>query len=178
MGQRSPIATDRSFDVLGPLRVVIDGLDVTPRAPKERGLLALFVVQPGQVVSADRIIDELWPELPVEQAKRVLWVRMSGVRKALQRAGSASLLELAAPGYRLGGNATRGDAQRFMADVAAAGAQRAGGDVGGSVATLRHALGLWRGEPLADAQGCVSLELEASRLAELRLDALEDLLDA
>src|SRR3954452_21806974 len=127
MGQRSPTAADRSFDVLGPLRVVIDGVDVTPRAPKERSLLALFVVQPGQVVSADRLIDELWPELPVEQAKRVLWVRISGLRKLLQRAGSGSLLELAAPGYRLAVDAAEVDARRFMAQVAAARAQRAGG---------------------------------------------------
>src|SRR3954463_1311540 len=113
MGQPSPLGADRAFDVLGPLRVVIDGVDVTPRVPKERGLLALFVVQPGQVVSADRIIDELRPELPGEQGRRGVSGGGAGVRKRLQRAGSASLLELAAPGYRLAVDAAEVDAQRF-----------------------------------------------------------------
>jgi predicted ATPase/DNA-binding SARP family transcriptional activator len=172
----APVA--RTFDVLGPLRVLIDGVDVTPRAPKERSLLALLLVQPGGVVSADRIIDELWAKLPIEQARRVLWVRVSGLRKLLDRAGAASLLELVAPGYRLAVNADEIDAQRFRTLVAAARGQRERGEVSDAAESLHRALALWRGEPLADAQGCLGLEAEADRLAEARLDAVEDWIDA
>ena len=90
-----------AFDVLGPLRVIVDDVDVTPQAPKERSLLAMLVLQAGRVVRADRLIDELWSNLPVEQARRVLWVRVSGLRKLLNRAGPPSMLEFVAPGYRL-----------------------------------------------------------------------------
>src|SRR5262245_3979687 len=109
--------TARSFDLLGPLRVLIDGVEVTPRAPKERSLLALLLVEAGHVVSADRIIDELWANLPVEQARRVLWVRVSGLRKLLDRVGAAALLEHIAPGYRLAVEPDDIDARRFLALV-------------------------------------------------------------
>jgi DNA-binding SARP family transcriptional activator len=44
--------------------------------------------------------------------------------------------------------------------------------------TFRRALALWRGEPLADAQGCLSLEAESARLTDARLDATEEWIDA
>ncbi len=87
--------------VLGPLEVVIDGVDVTPAAPKERALLALLVIRRGRVVGADRLMEELWPTLAVDRARRVLQVRVAAVRKLLGTAGAAPLLELVAPGYRL-----------------------------------------------------------------------------
>ena len=50
---------------LGPLSGVIDGVDVTPHAEKERALLAMLVINHGRVVSADRLMEELWPDLTV-----------------------------------------------------------------------------------------------------------------
>ena len=87
--------------VLGPLSVVIDGVDVTPAAPKERALLALLVINHGVVVSADRLMEELWPNLAADRARRVLQVRVAAVRKMLGTADAAHLLELVPPGYRL-----------------------------------------------------------------------------
>ncbi len=73
--------------VLGPLEVVVNGSDVTPRAPKERALLSLLILRGGQVVSADRLIEELWPELSVDGARHVLQVRIASIRKSLRAAG-------------------------------------------------------------------------------------------
>ena len=167
-----------AFDFLGPLCGRIDGIDVTPRAPKERSLLAMLVVQPGRVVSADHLIDQLWANLPVERARKVLWVRVSNLRKLLSTARAASLLEQVAPGYRLAITANDVDAHRFFAFVADARRHRARGDIVAAAGTLRQALALWRGEALADAQGCFALEAEAARLTEARLDATEDWVDA
>jgi predicted ATPase/DNA-binding SARP family transcriptional activator len=158
--------------------VIVDDVDVTPHAPKERSLLAMLVLQPGHVVRADRMVDELWSNLPVEQARRVLWVRVSGLRKLLNRARAPSLLEFVAPGYRLAINANDVDAQRFLALVGDGRGQRERGDIGAAAETFRRALALWRGEPLADAQGCLSLEAESARLTDARLDATEDWIDA
>ena len=169
---------DCSFGVLGPMRVLVDGVDVTPRAPKERSLMALLVLEPGQVVSADRLIDELWSGLAVERARRVLWVRVSGLRKLFGTAAGLSLLQYAAPGYRLAVEPEDVDAHRFFSLVGAARLQRERGEVSAAAETLRRALAIWRGEALHDAQGCCALESEAARLTDAWLDAIEEWIDA
>ncbi len=76
--------------VLGPLEVLIDGVDVTPPAPKERALLGLLVIRHGRVVGADQLMEELWPTLAADRARRVLQVRVAALRKLLSTAGAAS----------------------------------------------------------------------------------------
>jgi DNA-binding SARP family transcriptional activator/pimeloyl-ACP methyl ester carboxylesterase len=167
-----------AFGVLGPLSGVIDGVDVTPGAQKERALLAMLIINRGRVVSADRLIDELWPDLSVDRARHVLQVRVAAVRKMLSAANAASLLELVAPGYQLAVAADDIDEHRFLTLVERARGQAEAADPAGAAASLREALALWRGEPLADVQVCMSLEAESARLHEARLSAIEDRIDA
>ena len=169
---------DVAVRVLGPLEVVIDGVDVTPPAPKERALLALLVIRRGRVVGADRLMEELWPELPADRARRVLQVRVAAVRKLLGTADAAGLLELVAPGYRLAIADDVVDEHHFFELVEQARGRAAVGDPAQASAMLREALSLWRGVPLADVQACVRVEAEAARLAEARLGAIEDRIDA
>ena len=169
---------DVAVRVLGPLEVLIDGVDVTPPAPKERALLGLLVVRRGRVVGADQLMEELWPTLAADRARRVLQVRVAALRKLLSTAGAAPLLELVAPGYRLAIADEDVDEYRFLELVERARSHAAAGDPTRASATLRDALGLWRGQPLADVQTCVSLEAEAARLNDERLDAIEDRIDA
>jgi DNA-binding SARP family transcriptional activator/pimeloyl-ACP methyl ester carboxylesterase len=164
--------------VLGPLQVVINGVDVTPPAPKERALLALLVIKHGRVVGADRLMEELWPSLAADRARRVLQVRVAAVRKLLGAADAAPLLELVSPGYRLALADHDIDEHRFFELVEQARGEAGAGDSAGAATTLREALALWRGEPLADVQACMSLEAEAARLGEARLGAMEDRIEA
>jgi DNA-binding SARP family transcriptional activator/pimeloyl-ACP methyl ester carboxylesterase len=166
------------FRVLGPLSAVIDGMDVTPRARKERALLALLIINHGRVVSADRLMDELWPDLTADRARRSLQVRVAAVRKVLSLANASSLLELAAPGYQLAIAADDIDEHRFVTLVEQARGQANAADPAAAAASLREALALWRGDPLADVQVCTSLEAESARLDEARLGAIEDRIDA
>jgi DNA-binding SARP family transcriptional activator/pimeloyl-ACP methyl ester carboxylesterase/class 3 adenylate cyclase len=172
------VVVEVAFRVLGPLSAVIEGLDVTPAAPKDRALLALLLVNHGQAVSADRLMGELWPDLAADRARRALQVRVAAVRKMLGAAGAASLLELVPPGYRLAAADDGIDEHRFFGFVEQARGRTHAADPAGAAALLRKALGLWRGEPLADVQVCVSLEAEAARLNEARLGAIEDRIDA
>jgi DNA-binding SARP family transcriptional activator/pimeloyl-ACP methyl ester carboxylesterase len=172
------VVVEALLSVLGPLSVVIEGVDVTPLAPKERALLALLIINHGRVVSSSRLMEELWPDLGVDRARRVLQVRVAAVRKMLGAANAAPLLQLVAPGYRLAVAPDDIDEHRFHTLVEQARGRAHAADPVRSAALLREALGLWRGEPLEDVQVCVSLEAEAARLNEARLGAIEDRIDA
>ncbi len=157
---------------------MVDDVDVTPQAPKSRSLVALLAVQAGEVVSSDRLIDELWPDLDVERARRVLWVRIAELRAALRKAGAADVLVSVPPGYRLDLGPEGLDSARFVAGVRCAATLRAGGEHAAAARVLGDALALWRGPVLADAQGCLALETEARRLTDAFVDASEDWIDA
>ncbi|MET8047375.1 BTAD domain-containing putative transcriptional regulator [Streptosporangium sp. NPDC005286] len=155
------------FGVLGPLAVTTDtGEPVTVPGVKVRALLADLLANRNRVVSADRLIDDLWGDDPPANAAGALQVRVSQLRKALNDAesGARDLVESRPPGYLLRATA---DADRF-AELAAA----------GDPVHLTEALGLWRGEPYADFADEEYVHAEAIRLAEQRLVVLERLADA
>ncbi|MDZ5441687.1 BTAD domain-containing putative transcriptional regulator [Micromonospora sp. 4G57] len=155
------------FGVLGPLAVTTDaGEPVTVPGVKVRALLADLLANRNQVVSADRLIDDLWGDDPPANPAGALQVRVSQLRKALNDAepGARDLVESRPPGYLLRATA---DADRF-AELAAA----------GDVARLTEALGLWRGEPYADFADSEYVRAETIRLTEQRLAVLERLADA
>src|SRR5205823_307239 len=103
-----------------------------------------------------------------------------GIRKRLERArpGAGAVVQSAPAGYRLETNPNVVDAEEFRQLVGEARVRRDVSDPAGAAMVLREALALWRGEPLADAHDSVALEAEAARLAEARLDAIEDWADA
>ena len=164
--------------LLGPLEATIDGVDVTPRAPKERALLALLIVNHGQVVSADRLVDELWPTLDADHGRRVLQVRVAALRKILRGANAASLLEFVPPGYRLAVAAEDVDTHQFTLLIERAHRSLRSGDPTGAAATFQEALGLWRSQPFEDMHATIGLQVRADRLAEQRLGVIEDWIEA
>ena len=48
------------FRLLGPLEVWVEGRLLPIRGAKERALLAILLLDANQLVSTDRLIDELW----------------------------------------------------------------------------------------------------------------------
>jgi hypothetical protein len=58
------------FRILGPLEVLDDGRPVALPGGRGRALLALLILHAGEVVSADRLIDELWGESPRRRRPR------------------------------------------------------------------------------------------------------------
>ena len=71
------------FCVLGPVRVMAGGMEVSTGPPKQRSLLALLLIHANEVVSVDRIVEALWDE-PPRSASKVVQVYVSGLRKALE----------------------------------------------------------------------------------------------
>jgi DNA-binding SARP family transcriptional activator len=157
------------FRILGPLEVQ-DGGRIALGGQKQRALLGALVVHAGEVVSTDRLLDELWGEHPPRTATTSLQNMVSQLRKLL----GADVLVTRPPGYVLQVERDQIDAARFEHLVADARAT----PPGERSRLLREALALWRGPPLADLEFERFAEAEVRRLEELRLDALEERIDA
>jgi DNA-binding SARP family transcriptional activator/class 3 adenylate cyclase len=166
-------------DVLGPLVVRHRGEVVELRAARERQVVAVLAAHHGQVVTVERLADEIWDGALAETAVAGLRVHVSRLRKTLGAAGIGSVLQTEGSGYvlRLGDDRAI-DATRF-AELAADGRARLQtGDPEGAVASLRAALALWRGPVLPDVPAMPSVTALRLRLEEQRLVAIEDRLDA
>src|SRR5207237_9463904 len=61
---RSEGGRDMEFRLLGPLEVRKHGREVAVAGAKQRALLAMLLVHAGEVVSRDRLIEELWRDRP------------------------------------------------------------------------------------------------------------------
>ncbi|HKN49438.1 MAG TPA: BTAD domain-containing putative transcriptional regulator, partial [Actinomycetota bacterium] len=166
------------FRILGPLEVVHDGRPVALGGTRERAVLALLLLSPNRIVSAERLAEDLWGDNPPERGIHSLRVFVSRLRKALREAGSDELVVTQAPGYLVHLDPADLDAARFERLVASARDQRRQGAHDQAAATLREALGLWRGPALADVADAPLARAEAARLEEIRQAALEERIEA
>ncbi|MFJ9823439.1 ATP-binding protein [Streptomyces sp. NPDC101160] len=163
------------FGILGQTRAWHDdGTEAPLGGPARRALLALLLVRPGAVVSADRLAEEIDPGGAL--SAHALQSQVSRLRTAL---GAAAAIERAGAGYRIVLPDEDGvDACRFERLAAEGRAALADGDAVRAGALLREGLGLWRGPALDEVAGSESVRAAAVRLEELRLAALEDRYEA
>jgi YVTN family beta-propeller protein len=162
------------FRILGALEVVDDDRPLTLGAPKQRAVLAVLLLHRGEVVSIDRLVDELWGQHPPSSATKAVQVYVSNLRKALGN----GLLVTRGRGYALEAEGGQLDADQFQARATEGSDALAEGDAQLASARLREALALWRGPALADFAYEPFAQGEAARLEEERLAALEDRIDA
>lgn len=162
------------FFVLGPLEVRADGRAVELRGGKLRALLVVLLLNAGEVVSSDGLIDALWGEQPPASAANSVRIYVSQLRKLL---GEGRLLTRST-GYMLHVEPDDLDANRFEQLVVEARAHRAAGDPAPAAHALAEALALWRGPPLADVAYKQFAQAEIARLEELRLAAVEERVEA
>ena len=160
------------FSVLGPLEVSGQDGPLPLRGPKQRIVLAHLVLGANKVVSAEHLIDALWGEDLPDDPKSTLQVYVSRLRSVL---GSESV-EARAPGYLLRAEREEVDVLRFEDLLAEA--RGNGSEPRETDRILTEALKLWRGPALADLTDQPSLSGEIARLEELRLQALEERIDA
>jgi DNA-binding SARP family transcriptional activator/tetratricopeptide (TPR) repeat protein len=149
---------------------------------KQRALLAVLLLHANEVVSRDRLIDELWGDVPPKSAADIVRVFVSRLRKALEphAAGNGAyrILQTRPAGYVLAVEADQLDVQIFESRLAEAGHLRATGDSAAAAEFFREALTLWRGPPLADFTYEPFAQSEIARLEELRLAVVEERIDA
>jgi DNA-binding SARP family transcriptional activator len=166
------------ISVLGPLEVTRGGIAIPLGAPKLRALLLSLVLDLGRVVSADRLVTELWPEEPPPQPMVSLRSYVSNLRRLLRDPGGEPVIVTRSGGYLLDLPPETVDAHRFEQGVRDARAALAAAAPSDALLLLTEALSLWRGEPLADIAGEPFARPTVTKLEELRLGAMEDRFDA
>jgi DNA-binding SARP family transcriptional activator len=159
------------FRILGPLEVVDGERPITLKGSRLRALLVLLLTSANEVLSVDRLIDELWGARPPRAAGNALQYHVSQLRKAL---APVDLIETREPGYTIRVGADQLDLLRFEQLVAEA----QNHPPENAARILRLALGLWRGPALADLIREPFAQAEIRRLEELHLGALERRIDA
>ena len=162
------------FRILGPLEVC-DGEEIVDLGrPQQRALLALLLICAGEVSSRDWLVGELWGDDPPAKAANTLQVYISHLRKIL----GATVIQTKSHGYafELGENGF--DLSQFERHFANGANLYRNGDALAASEALKDALGLWRGEPLADFVDQPFAQSAIARLEELRLAAVELCIDA
>lgn len=173
-GTLTPPSVAVSARVLGPLCLERDGIEVSIGGPQHLTSLALLLVNAGESVSTAMLEAVLWDEPPGSAKKRIQNLLVD-LRRAL--AGTGIRVETTPGGYRL-------DAPEGAIDAAAAETLISAARLFVDVADLerarecfRDAVALWRGPSLDGFRDRAFAEHEASRLDELRLEAVEELND-
>jgi predicted ATPase/DNA-binding SARP family transcriptional activator len=157
------------------VRVLVDGSPVDVGGLRAEVLLALLSVRVNAPVSSDALIDELWAGEPPDGAATTLRSYVSRLRSAL---GPAASIQRLTSGYVLGVPAEAIDVTRFETLSRAGRELRQRGRHRRAASVLANALQLWRGEAFAGLPLEGLLGVEAVRLHELRLNVLEERLEA
>ena len=165
------------FRILGPLQVCEGGAPLSLGGERQRTLLAILLLDANQVVSGDRLREELWHGNPPDTALTALQGHVFELRKLLEpdheHGSPYGVLRTERPGYVLRVQPDDLDLHRFkrLVDEGREALARKSPRVASRL--LREALALWRGPPLADVSFESSLQQEIAALEELRLTALE-----
>ncbi|HEY5881275.1 MAG TPA: BTAD domain-containing putative transcriptional regulator [Nakamurella sp.] len=164
--------------VLGALDAALESGERVVRpdlgGPRQRSVLALLLVARGQVVSVDRLVEDLWNGEAPPRAIGALQAYVSHLRRALEpdRAPRtpATILVSEPPGYAIRVPPDAVDAWRFESLVRRAAEP---GQQGRARHLLQEALDLWRGPAFAEFGTEAWAATEVGRLESLRIVARE-----
>ena len=168
------------IQILGSLALAHGEHRYAVASTRVRTVLALLAMSPGTPLPFDQLVDELWAEKRMGNARNALQANVGRLRKLLEsitgRRGD-QLVRTVGSGYALEIPPESVDARRFV-DLADQGAADVERHPEQAVRLLETALGLWRGPALFDVCDGMRCRIEAARLDERRLGAREDLITA
>jgi DNA-binding SARP family transcriptional activator len=182
MVQKRRMGAHVRYSVLGPLEVRDGERLLNLGSRKQRAVLALLLIQAGSVVSVDALIDGLWGESAPATAQGTLQAYISNLRKILEPSRAPgeppAVLVSRPPGYVIDVAPDALDASRFEGLAARGGELLRAGRADEARAVLNEALALWRGAAYGDLAFEPFAQEEIARLEELRLNTLEDKVEA
>ncbi|MFD8202591.1 BTAD domain-containing putative transcriptional regulator [Streptomyces sp. NPDC059701] len=163
-----------SFQVLGPLKVSVDGRPLLLRSARQRTVLAVLLLTPGRAVSVDALADAVWHSDPPVTARNQIAICVSALRKTFRdEAGVDGLIETLLPGYVLHRAGHYVDVADLDETAAAARAAVDAGELGEAAARFEDALALWSG-PVLDGMDGSALNGTVDRISELRTNLTEE----
>ena len=167
--------------VLGALEVRAATRSLPLGGTKQRAVLAMLVLAPNKVVSVDYLADGLWGDAVPNSAGNVIQTYISRIRRVLtagdpENTGSGAVRRCR-PGYLLDIDPEHIDLYRFER-LARDGTQQLPTDPEAASTTLRQALDIWRGRPLAEFSELPFAPAETHRLEEMRLSTQIARIDA
>lgn len=172
VGTTSPL----QVQVLGPLGAQRDGTPLDLPGRRERRVLAVLALHPGERVSVARLVELLWADDPPRTAAKTLQAIVSRIRAAL--GGDDDLVPWQEDGYVLQVSADAVDATRFRILAAEGHDLLRADDPRAATDRLRAALRLWRADEPADLGDTTAALAERTALTEARLQALENRIEA
>ncbi|MFF4402816.1 BTAD domain-containing putative transcriptional regulator [Streptomyces sp. NPDC001480] len=175
--------------LLGVLNVTENGAPITPTAPKPRQVLALLALNADHVVPFSTLIEELWGDKPPRSARTTLQTYVLQLRELIAAAllhddagaqprTAKDVLVTSPGGYLLVSGGGRSDVAEFERLAGLGYRAMDAGDFPGAARRLGEALELWTGTALADVQTGPQLAMEAKRLEESWLCALDQRIEA
>jgi DNA-binding SARP family transcriptional activator len=168
--------------VLGPLQAVGPHGPIDLGGHKQRVVLGMLLAHANTVVPMSVLVDAVWESRPPRRAERTVHSYIARLRRLVEPdhgPGTAPhVLVTRDSGYVLQVASGDVDSVRFEALLASARRLLDAGAAIEAAATLREALGLWRGPAYADLADVPGVAAEAERLQVLREGATLDRLDA
>jgi len=162
------------FRLLGPLEASVDGHPIALGGARQRALVALLLLRANEVVSRDRLIEDLWRDHAPETANNALAALVVRLRRVLP----ADVLVTKSGGYSVEIEPDSIDVHRFERLVDDGRRALGAGDFEDAAVLLRRALSLPRGSPLADFTYEPFAEQPILQLEELRITAFESRIEA
>src|SRR5262245_21469180 len=166
------------FRLLGPLEVWRNGEVIRLGGERQRALLALLLFHANELVTTERLVDQLFGGDASDGAVNALRVAVSRLRRLLDDGGDNGVVLTRSGGYLLRTPPDQVDVTRFERDIEDGQRLRTAGEAAAASAKLREALALYRGPVLGDLSLLEFVQPVARRLEELRLAGLIARLDA
>ncbi|UFS99370.1 BTAD domain-containing putative transcriptional regulator [Nocardia huaxiensis] len=161
-----------NIELLGAVRLAVDGRPLSTGGPKPQALLAILTVNRRSGVAARVLIDAIWDGQPPGNAAGGLHGYLSVLRRELRNAGvdDATVLQTVANGCYLLDIADEDcDIGRFERARTAGLAAVAQGDHATASRCFTEALDEWHGDPVAGLRGLGFADRLAADLTERRL---------
>jgi DNA-binding SARP family transcriptional activator/tetratricopeptide (TPR) repeat protein len=163
--------------LLGPLLVREGTGELSAGSGKQRVVLAALGLQPGRAVSVGELSTLLWDTTPPPAAAVTVRNHVKRLRQALGPTAGTRVITRA-PGYLLDVDPGEVDALAFGRLCEDGREAARDGDWRRAADLFGEALALWRGAPLADVPSDVLQRQRVPQLEQLRLQAVEQRVDA
>src|SRR5512132_21036 len=143
------------FRILGPLEAEVEGRQLDLGGPRQRSVLGFLLLYANQPVPSEQLLEALWGT-PSTAASNSLQSTISRLRQLLAgvagKEGGPARITSRRSAYQLTLDPDELDALRFerLLREGRAALEEPGADPEVASRTLEEALGLWRGEVLAD----------------------------